>query len=236
MEGLTGNQFADLARSCAPALQNLVSELSREPELPLFAQKSEGDGEEFFGAATLVNLGPRAKKAAEDALELYRYLEKKTDTTSLAPVFSTLLGSFDEAAKAFVLKLLQPTVPINRLDQQRWFEPDLSAVSQKDLRHFQNMAASLKRALVYGSVHSAIGLVRSCLDHAVQGKPAVGGVFAGVRQAFALPDAIEHLKRISDVNEFRNTYVAHHEKPLTDRALAQQNLKSWVTALASLRV
>jgi len=235
MEGLTGNQFADLVRSCAPALQNLVSEIGKEPELPLFAQKADGDSDAFFGATILAKLGPRAKKAAQDALELCRYLEKKTDTTSLAPVFNTLLGSFDEAAKAFILKLLQSRVPLNRHDQQRWFEPDLASAGQKDLRHFQNMAVSLKRALVYGSVHSPIGLVRSCLDHAFQGKPPLGGVFAAVRQAFALPDATGQLKRISDVNEFRNTYVAHHEKPLTDRALAEQHLKSWVIALASLR-
>jgi type III restriction enzyme len=34
-------------------------------------------------------------------------------------VFNTLLGSLDEAAKAFLLKLPQPKVPANRLDQQR---------------------------------------------------------------------------------------------------------------------
>jgi type III restriction enzyme len=61
MEGLTGNQFADLVRSCAPALQNLLSEIGKEPELPLFAQKADGDSDAFFGAAILAKLGPRAK-------------------------------------------------------------------------------------------------------------------------------------------------------------------------------
>lgn len=234
-EGISANQFAELVRACAPALQNLISETGREPELPLFGARTDNDAESFFGASTMARLGPRAKKAAEDALELYRYLEKKTDTTSLAPVFNTLLGSFDEAAKAFILKLLQPKVPINRPDQQRWFEPDLMAVPHREVRHFQNMGASLKRALVYGSVHSAIGLARSCLDHAIQGNPPLKGVFAGVREAFSIPDASGHLKRVSDVNDFRNTYVAHHEKPLTDRSVAEANLKAWVTTLSLLR-
>ncbi|MCS3765552.1 DEAD/DEAH box helicase family protein [Bradyrhizobium centrosematis] len=235
MEGLATDKFADLVRACAPALQNLLSETSREPELPLFGPREGHDAENFFGAATLAKLGPRAKKAAEDALELYRYLEKKTDTTSLAPVFNTLLGSVDEAAKTFIIKLLQPKVPINRLDQQRWFEPDLSAVPHREVRHFQNMAASLKRALVYGSVHSAIGLARSCLDHAVQGKPPLKGVFEGVREAFVISNAKGHLMRITELNDFRNMYVAHHEKPLTDRPLAEKNLKAWVTTLSLLR-
>jgi type III restriction enzyme len=234
MEGLTSNKFADLVRSCAPARQNLLSEMGKEPELPLFARKAEGDAEMFFGN-DLARLSPRAKKAAEEALEIYRYLEKKADATSIAPMFTVLLGSLDEAAKAFILKLLQPMVPTSRPDQQRWFEPDFSGVPHREVRHFQNMAASLKRALVYGTVHSAIGLTRSCLDHAVLGAPPIGGVFAAVRKAFAIPDAEGRLKRITDVNDFRNTYVAHHEKPLTDRALAETHLRGWVTALASLR-
>jgi len=235
MEGLTSNLFSDLARACAPALQNLLSETGHEPELPLFAKKVDGEGEEFFGKELLGKLAPRAKKAAEEALEIYRYLEKKTDVTSLAPVFTVLLGSVDEAAKAFILRLLQPLLPTQKADQQRWFEPDFADVPHRELRHFQNMAASLKRALVYGSVHSAIGLTRSCLDHAVQGSPKIGGVFASVREAFAVPDAAAHLKMIGDLNDFRNTYVAHHEKPLTDRFLVEQNLRSWVATLATLR-
>lgn len=235
MEGLTSNLFADLVRSCAPALQNLVSEVGLEPELPLFARKEDGDAETFFGKEVLGKLPPRARKAAVEALEIYRYLEKKTDVTSLAPVFTVLLGSVDEAAKTFILKLLQPAFPMNKPDQQRWFEPDFKAAPHRELRHFQNMAASLKRALVYGSVHSAIGLTRSCLDHAVQGTPAIGGVFVAVRQVFAIPGAADHLKRVSDLNDFRNTYVAHHEKALTDRTLAETNLRDWVGTLALLR-
>src|SRR5262249_11128920 len=225
-----------LVRACAPALQNLLSEVGAEPELPLFAQKADGDAEEFFGKDVLAKLAPRAKKAAEEALEIYRYLEKKTDVTSLAPVFTVLLGSVDEAAKTFILRLLQPALPANKLDQQRWFEPDFANVPHRELRHFQNVAASLKRALVYGSVHSAIGLTRSCLDHAVQGTPSIGGVFAAVRKVFAVPGAAGHLKRVSDLNDFRNTYVAHHEKPLTDRTLTETNLRDWVATLGLLRI
>lgn len=87
-------------------------------------------------------------------------------------------------------------------------------------------------------MHSAIGLARSCLDHAVQGWPQIGGVFAAVRQAFTVLDAGNQLKQITDVNDFSNTHVAHvahHEKPLTDRALDEKNLKIWVTTLSGLR-
>ena len=51
-----------------------------------------------------------------------------------------------------------------------------------------------------------------------------------------MPGAAKLLARISVVNDFRNTYVAHHEKELTDKALAEEHLKSWVETLAFLRV
>jgi type III restriction enzyme len=235
MEGLTSNQFADLVRACAPALQNVLSEAGQEPQLPLFAKKVDGDADEFYGKEVLTKLSPRAKKAAEEALEIYRYLEKKTNVSSLAPVFTVLLGSVDEAAKTFILRLLQPALPASKPDQQRWFEPDFADVPHREIRHFQNMAASLKRALVYGSVHSAIGLTRSCLDHAVLGAPRIGGLFASVRKAFAVSGAADYLKKVGDLNDFRNTYVAHHEKPLTDRALTEQNLREWAGTIAMLR-
>lgn len=235
MEGLTSNLFADLVRACAPALQNLLSEIGQEPELPLFSRKADGDAEAFFGKDILSKLAPRARKAAEEALEIYRYLEKKTDVSSLSPVFTVLLGSVDDAAKTYILRLLQPMLPSNRQDQQRWFEPDFSNVPHRELRHFQNMAASLKRALVYGSVHSAIGLTRSCLEHAVQGTPTIGGVFDAVRKAFSVHNADSQLKKVSDINEFRNTYVAHHEKPLTDRVLVESSLREWAETLTQLK-
>lgn len=33
------------------------------------------------------------------------------------------------------------------------------------------------------------------------------------------------LDRLTAVNDFRNTYVAHHEKELTEKAFAERNLK-----------
>ena len=43
MEGVTGNRLDDLVRACAPALQNLLSETTKAPELPLFTARPEGE-------------------------------------------------------------------------------------------------------------------------------------------------------------------------------------------------
>ena len=235
MEKLTGNRFADLARACVPALQNLLSETTAAPELPFFGTRPEGDAETFYNKSRFEKLPARAKKAATDALELYRFFEHKEGSPNLAPVFNTLLGPYDAASKAVIFKLLQGRVPASRAEQQSWFDPYMDKVDRRSLKHYQNMASGLRRALVYGNVHSAIGLLRSCFDFAVNDQSGLDGVFDAVRDAFNIPGAGKLLERISAVNEFRNTYIAHHEKELTDKALAEEHLKGWVETLALLR-
>jgi type III restriction enzyme len=234
MEGLTGNRFSDLVRACAPALHNLLSETTKSPELPLFGEEAKEKAEAFFTTATLEKLNPRERKAAEDAAELYRYFEKKTDAPSFAPVFNVLLGPFDQAATAVILRQLQGKVPAARQEQDNFFSPYVRGLDRRTERSHEDLAAKLRRALVYGNPHSVIGLLRSCLDLALNDKSKLEGIFAAVRESFRIPGARNLLDRISSVNEFRNTYVAHHEKELTDKVLARHTLLYWVDTLALL--
>jgi len=236
MQGLTGNRLADLMRACAPALQNLLSEITGAPELPLFAGRRESDAEEFFSREVFEKLPARGKRAAQDALELYRFFERKEAHPNFAPVFSALLGPLDEAAKAIILKLLRDKVPANRHDQDAWFDPYMEHVDRRSRGHYQNVAKNLKRGLVYGNPHSVIGLLRSCFDYALNDNTKLDGVFAAVRETFRLPGSRKLLERVADVNEFRNSYVAHPDKELSDKALAERSLKHWVETLALLRV
>ena len=234
MEGLTSSQFADLARSTAPALQNLLSETTRAPELPLFGEGAKEKAEEFYSAETLGKLNARERKAAEDAAELFRYFERKADKPNFAPVLNVLLGPFDEAAKGMILGLLRNSVPSDRRLQEVWFDPNMDKIARHELRHYEGMATNLRRALLFGNTHSAIGLLRSCLDFALNDRTGVGGVFDAIRSAFRVSGSRKLLDRIAEVNEVRNTYVAHHEKDLTDKTFAQRQLKAWVETLSLL--
>lgn len=234
MEGLTGNRFEDLMRASVPALQNLLSETTKAPELPLFGEQAKEKAEAFFTAATLNKLTPRERKAAEDAAELYRYFERKTDAPSFAPVFNVLLGPFDQAATAVIVGQLQSKVPPNRQDQENFFSPYMRSTDKRSERNYHDLAGKLKRALVYGNAHSVIGLLRSCLDFALNDHAKLDGVFAALREGFRIAGARNLLERVTKVNEFRNTYVAHHEKELTDKKLAKEMLLHWVDTLALL--
>ena len=236
MEGLTSSRFADLTRACAPALQNLLSETTGAPELPLFGEQAREKAQAFYSEERLGKLTARERKAAEDAAELYRYFEKKGDGTNFAPAFNALLGPFDEAAKAVILKLLQGKMPAGRSDQENWFEPYMVKVDPHLRDRYQKVAKNLKRGLVFGNPHSVIGLLCACFDFALNNKIGLGGVFEAVRDSFRLPGSRKLLERLTAVNDFRNTYVAHQEKELNDKALAEHNLKHWVETLVLLRV
>ena len=138
-------------------------------------------------------------------------------------------------AKPFSMLLLQDTAPIDRSAQDLWFDPRIDREDKRDFRHYQGMATNLKRALLFGNAHSAIGLLRSCLDFALNDKVPLDGVFSAVRKAFKFTGARNLLSQITAVNELRNTYVAHHEKDLTDKAMAVAQLKVWVETLGLIR-
>ena len=156
--------------------------------------------------------------------------------TSFAPAFNTLLGPFDEAAKAVILKLLQAKMPAARGDQENWFDPFMGGVEAKLRDRYQRTTKNLKRGRIFGNPHSVIGLLCACLDYALNDKSKLDGVFKAVRESFRLEGSRKLLSRLTEVNDFRNTYLAHHEKELNDKGLAERNLKQWVETLALLRL
>lgn len=236
MEGVSSNRFDDLARACIPALKNVLSETTAQPELPLFGDSSKEHAVKFFAEGALDRLGTRTRKAAFDAYDLFRFLEKKEGSPSMAPAFNALLGPYDEVAKAIILKLLRPKVPVNRQDQEYFFAPYMRKVDRRTIKHYEDMTKKLKRALIHGNVYSAIGLLRSCYDYALNDDSELDGIFSAIKEVFTMPSAKKILQHITRVNNFRNTYIAHQEKELTDKKLAEKELKHWVETLTLLRI
>src|SRR3972149_8342229 len=103
----------DLVRTGTPALANLHKE-EEEIQLPLpFGETpdvTETRLAKFISAEDLASLPSRYRKAVEHAVTLYQFTEKKKDM-SFAPVFTSLLGPLDEAAKGLMLHLLLADVP-----------------------------------------------------------------------------------------------------------------------------
>jgi type III restriction enzyme len=233
-ERMAGDTVAELDRACAPALQNLL-QAEEFQDLPLFVNLGQSDEaatavDSLIDLAILNALPSRYRRAADQAVMLYRFFENK-EGMNYAPVFTALLGSLDEVAKGFIVRRLQPELPITIDDQKTWFDPDLYGLDRKSEQNYRKLAQNLKRTLVFNNGLSLIGLLRSCLDYALNDTTQTDGVFAALHTQFRFQGGRKLLETITRINDFRNTYIAHQEKELTDRNLAEQELKIWIETL-----
>ena len=181
--------------------------------MPLFAGK-EGEWERMGEAQGIIDqkvldaLPERLQKAANEAISLYRFFEKKPDV-NYAPVFTALLGVVDELAKRTIVQKLSPAMPANMVEQRRWFEPHFGGVDPRTVRHYEEVARNLRKTLVYQSGVSPLGLLRNCLDYALNDNSKLTGVFEAVRTAYRFKGSRDLLDTVKSINEFRNTRVAH---------------------------
>jgi len=236
-EKLSGDTVAELARTCAPALQNLLAEEDDKQRYPLLAlitpTEEAPDISGFIDNATLQKLPPRYAKAVEQAVMLFRFFENK-EGMNYAPVFNALLGSIDEACKGVIIRRLKPAVPVASNDQRTWFSPYLSNIDHRMEKHYSATAHNLKKTLIFNNGISPLGLLRSCLDFALNDNAKLGGVFDAVRTAFKQKGGRDFLALVESINDFRNTCVAHQERELTDPKEAKRQLLSWFNALVTI--
>lgn len=233
-ERMAGDTIAELARACAPALQNLLQSEEFQ-DLPLFVNLGQVDEEasavdSLIDPAILNALPSRYRRAADQSVMLYRFFENK-EGMNYAPVFTALLGSIDEVAKGFLVRRLQPEMPVTVDDQKAWFAPYLGGVDRKSEDYYRKLAQNLKRTLVFNNGLSLIGLLRSCLDYALNDTTKIGGVFEALQTQLRFQGGRKFLETVARINDFRNTYIAHQEQELTDKNLAEQELKIWIEAL-----
>ena len=73
-------------------------------------------------------------------------------------------------------------------------------------------------------------MFRWCLQFAGEAGGPTEAVFGVVKQRFAAVPS-EIYKLVSSINTFRNDYVAHQDKQLTDAAVARKALEEWASGL-----
>ena len=232
---VSGNSLGELVRACAPSLATILTEAAGpQLALPMFADEdapplATGD---FITTATLEALPPRYRKSVEQAVTLYRFLEKKESAT-FGPVFQPLLGPLDDAATALIVGRLSAYVPTDPQDQKIFFEPLYDGLRKNDAQYHHRHATNLRRTLVHKNGLMPLGLLEFCLKYCLQSHQ-VAGVFEAVRKEFIqLADGPLH-DHVESIYQFRNQHVAHVNIELTDVELARAGLKQWVNGLAAL--
>jgi type III restriction enzyme len=144
------------------------------------------------------------------------------------------LGVVDEGARALIEKKLGGRVPSGPVKEKDFFEPYFDKIDGRMRGHYADMARNLRKTLVLKNGVSPLGLLRNCLDHALNDRNKPGGVFDAVRQTFKFTGGRKLLDTVQAMNEFRNTRIAHQEKPITESKEAQAALRQWIEGLALL--
>jgi len=146
-----------------------------------------------------------------------------------------LLGPLDDAAKELIVRRLVPAMPKDAASQQAWFAVYLPyGTDPGTQKRYEQTALNLKKTMVFKSGTMPIGLLRTCLDLALNGRVKPGGVFEAVSKTFKVDGARKILQQVQQVYDFRNTYVAHQQQELKDPGLAQRNIILWINTLRML--
>lgn len=237
MQAMSGGEFAHLVRACAPALQTLVHEKEIQEAAPLFAEAIAKDVKAalpaFIDQTTLDALPEAARKAADESLLMFEFLSKR-DGVNLAPAFTALLGALDNAAKAMIEQKLGPLVPGLPTDQRTWFEPYIQGTQARPADWYKRVAQNLRKTLLFQSGLMPMGLLRDCMDYALNDKAKIGGAFDSVKQAFLYTGSRKVLEELSAVYDYRNKHVAHQESPITEAKPAGLAMGRWIRTLRLL--
>ncbi|RJQ43842.1 MAG: restriction endonuclease subunit R [Nitrospiraceae bacterium] len=230
--GFTSNKIEDLVRTCAPSLQELIRERA-QPQLSLpLGEYIEGKVtgiEEFINATHLDKLPSRYKKSIEQAIAVFQFFEKK-EGMSFAPVFTALLGPIDESAKGLITDLLLPLLPAIPAEQKNFFAPYYGSLNKGTTDWLRANARNLEKTLVFKNGLMPIGLLKFCLEYS-QGDYDIGGVFDAAKQSFFRFGKEGLYGTVKEIYDFRNTYIAHQEKELTDIDTAREGLMKWIRGL-----
>ena len=232
---VSGNTIAELVRACAPSLATLQTEaIGPQMALPLFPEEETPAlaVEDFVSTATLEALPPRYRKSVEQAITLFRFLEKK-DSATFGAVFQPLLGPLDDAATALMVETLSPLVPTEPQGQKVFFEPLYENLNKSDYKYHHENANRLRRMLVHKTALMPLGQLAFCLRYSLQSHQ-VGGVFQAVRETFSPLAQTQLSEQVETIYEFRNKHVAHVDVELQDRALAESGLRQWIDGLAAI--
>jgi type III restriction enzyme len=236
-EKVTGNSVEELARACAPSLAQLIEEAaSSQLVLNLESTDEARIAEQladFVDPEVAEKLPTRYRKALEHAVSLFRFHEKK-QSVSFAPVFQPFLGPIDHAAEAVLLARLSNDVPFASEAQKDFFEPMITGVKKKSVEFLKRLAYQLKRLLVHRSPLMPTGLLLECLRYAVGDTEPLPGIFSTIRSRLAAVATKELIETLSVYYEFRNTYVAHEKKELTDPETTRSGLRTSINTLLDL--
>jgi len=227
-----------LVRACEPKKKALISSLQNpQLTLPLDATSEEVRTQraaEFLGDIDITPLPQSVQLIVKQAINQLAY-DKRMQSPRCAACFQILFEVLENFSGDILITSLSSGIPTNPQDQHTFFNPYLDGIeSENTVRLLKDHARKLRRNVVDRGRSNLLGNLLFTLDFAwnpkfsqIKGLPLWDLVRGRLND-----DQLQYIyEELSEVNTFRNKYVAHGDTPLTDSAEAEANLRQWINCI-----
>jgi len=228
----------ELFRACQTALRALVKEAETgQRELPLLEATAEREAKELFAQmleeAGVAELPPSIEPSARQAVQLLDHAVR-VGMKDYAHAFQPLLRPLDDYAIRILEQTLRPRIPNDVAKRRDYFNPYLGDVPQRQRVPLERNGRYLEQNLVFGRSIQKLGTLLFCLGYAINNVHEGSGVWRDVAEVFSGAEMAELYADLREVNEFRNTRVAHIEQPLQDAQEAREAMQCWLRCLSKM--
>jgi type III restriction enzyme len=227
--------MTELARACEPSLRTLLQEAETgQMELPLAEAAAQKEADDLFGRvlqqAEISEPPATVADAMRQAVLLLDYAVR-SGMPDYAHAFQPLLHPLDDYALRLLERQLDPHIPADAHGREDYFAPYLGTLRPRERNLLDKYGRYLKDNLVFGRSIMKLGTLLFCLSYARDGGWGAAGVWQDVQEAFASPGMTALYPNLEQVNDFRNTRVAHVETRLNNAEEAWQAMGTWLRCL-----
>ncbi len=224
----------ELVRACVPSLKDLIGEAKTgQLALPLEEATAEAQAEELFvrvmRQAGITNVPKSIEDVMRQSIQVLDHAVR-SKMPDLAHAFQPLLRPLDDYALHILTKQLNPSIT-SRMREHDYFEPYITGVPPRERGLLEKNQRYLQQNLVYGRSIQKLGTLLFCLDYAQKGGAAAPGVWRDVQKQFSGKAMGALYAELRQVNDFRNTRVAHIEKKLDSADEAWKALIEWLRCI-----
>lgn len=233
--GSAPSTIEELARACEPSLQGLVTEAkNQQMALPLeetaAMQRSEDIFSQKLREAGITTPPAEFTDLMRQSVNLLDHAIRQKMPT-FAHAFQPLLAPLDKLSQRIVESRLKPCVPAEGIARQDYFDPYLMGVPFPLDNQVKKNQRFLKDNLIFGRQMQLLGTLLFCLDFALNKNINIPGVWQDVAAKFKGDKARELYETLEQVNNFRNTRIAHIEESLTDPEVSWRSMIEWLTCI-----
>lgn len=227
-----------LASTCSLELQRLIKDAeTQQMGLPFYetsVEEKKSHRQEFIRDDDFDLLPEMYQESISDAADLYAFLQTKNQ--GFSPCFQPLLKAVDRAATNLMTSLLKADIPVEKAEQNRFFDVDERYYSIPDANSLRSLASSLKKLLVYANSVSPVGILDRCLELGQTPKShGQDNIIRLVEEKFSRFAGSQLPERMKHIGSIRNNFVAHQsEEKVVDQETAKVELKNWATGIAAL--